>query len=170
MSVRQSWFAIFKLLPTSWLFDLCMYATPDTRGRAISEGEFIWYIGLWILMATCCGWSKAKFWDCSVDNPCTNPMPYQCSQFFAKICINQITYQLCWTKKASPPTEFARWWDYEIKTWLFLFWILCLDKSISIWFQQWTCPGWAFCPCKPQPYGKNTTLYTVVCLEFFWLR
>ena len=34
-------------------------------------------------------------------------------------------------------------------------WILLLDESMSIWHSHWTCPGWAFFPWKPYPFGNE---------------
>ena len=39
-------------------------------------------------------------------------------------------------------------------------WISCLDESMSIWTNRWTCPGWIFCPRKPHPYGNE---YHTIC-------
>ena len=39
-------------------------------------------------------------------------------------------------------------------------WINCLDESMSIWFNKWTCPGWVFCPRKPHPWGNK---YHSIC-------
>ncbi len=38
---------------------------------------------------------------------------------------------------------------------------ICLDKSMYIWFQQWTCPGWMFFPRKPHPFGNQ--YHTACC-------
>ncbi len=40
-------------------------------------------------------------------------------------------------------------------------WVICLDESISIWHNQWTCPGWVFCPRKPHPFGNK--YHTACC-------
>ena len=40
-------------------------------------------------------------------------------------------------------------------------WINCLDESMSIWTNRWTCPGWVFCPRKPHPYGNE--YHTICC-------
>jgi hypothetical protein len=40
-------------------------------------------------------------------------------------------------------------------------WVICLDKSMSIWHQRWTCPGWIFCPRKPHPFGNK--YHTACC-------
>ena len=34
-------------------------------------------------------------------------------------------------------------------------WVICFDKSVSIWHNIWTCPGWVFCPRKPHPFGNE---------------
>jgi hypothetical protein len=33
-------------------------------------------------------------------------------------------------------------------------WLSCLDKSMSVWTNMWTCPGWMFFPRKPHPMGN----------------
>ncbi|KAI2504308.1 xylulose kinase [Fragilaria crotonensis] len=39
-------------------------------------------------------------------------------------------------------------------------WVACLDKSMSVWTNQWTCPGWMFVPRKPHPMGNE---YHSIC-------
>ena len=31
----------------------------------------------------------------------------------------------------------------------------CLDESMSIWYNKFTCPGWMFVPRKPHPFGNE---------------
>jgi hypothetical protein len=31
--------------------------------------------------------------------------------------------------------------------------INCIDKSISVWFSEYICPGWMFVPPKLHPFG-----------------
>ena len=40
-------------------------------------------------------------------------------------------------------------------------WITCLDESMSIWFNKWSCPGYVFCPRKPNPFGNK--YHTIAC-------
>jgi hypothetical protein len=40
-------------------------------------------------------------------------------------------------------------------------WVICLDESMSIWHQRWTCPGWIFCPRKPHLFGND--YHTACC-------
>ena len=39
-------------------------------------------------------------------------------------------------------------------------WISCLDESMLVWFNRWTCPGWMFVPRKPHPFGNE---YHTLC-------
>ena len=40
---------------------------------------------------------------------------------------------------------------------------VCIDESMSIWFNKWTCPGWMFVPRKPHPFGNE--YHTRACGE-----
>ena len=37
----------------------------------------------------------------------------------------------------------------------------CLDESMSMWTNKFTCPGFMFVPCKPWPFGNE--YHTVCC-------
>ena len=39
-------------------------------------------------------------------------------------------------------------------------WVSCLDESMSVWTNRWTCPGWMFVPRKPHPMGNE---YHSIC-------
>jgi len=34
-------------------------------------------------------------------------------------------------------------------------WVACLDESMSLWLNRWTCPGWTFVPRKPWSMGNE---------------
>ena len=34
-------------------------------------------------------------------------------------------------------------------------WANCLDESMSVWTNKYTCPGWMFVPRKPWPFGNE---------------
>ena len=46
-------------------------------------------------------------------------------------------------------------WNANMALVFIVSWIICLDESMSIWFNRWTCPGWVFCPRKPHPFGNE---------------
>ena len=54
-------------------------------------------------------------------------------------------------------------WKLNMKEEYILSWVSCLDKSISIWFNRWTCPGWMFVPRKPHPFGNEYHTITNGC-------
>ena len=53
-----------------------------------------------------------------------------------------------------------RLWNTNMRDVFIPSWVSCLDESMSIWFNRWTCPGWIFCPRKPHPFGNE---YHSVC-------
>jgi len=80
-----------------------------------------------------------------------------------------ITSALRFTIKP-PPTFRDKFWQIRdlISAWnehmqqIFVAaWALCLDESMSIWNNRWTCPGWVFCPRKPWPFGNE--YHTACC-------
>ena len=40
-------------------------------------------------------------------------------------------------------------------------WIQCLNESMSVWLNQFTCPGFMFVPRKPWPFGNE--YHTICC-------
>ncbi len=56
----KSWMDIFHLFPTDWLFDCYVVETSaaitEQGGKALNCKEFICWLGLWLLIATCSGW------------------------------------------------------------------------------------------------------------------
>ena len=41
--------------------------------------------------------------------------------------------------------------------------ISCLDESMYVWMNKFTCPGFVFCPRKPHPKGND--YHTICCGE-----
>ncbi len=173
MPVGKKWSEIFfKLFPAVWLFDCCMKATSDaivaSGGQALDKGEFVRFIGLWLLMSTCCGWTREHFWDTTPFNARSNPCPFHFTPLMTRHRFNQINSELRFTKE-KPPNYCDKFWEvremvreWNKNMWAFFIpsWVICLNKLTSIWFQRWTCPGWVFCPCKPHPFGNE---YHLAC-------
>ena len=42
-------------------------------------------------------------------------------------------------------------------------WISCLDESMSVWMNKFTCLGFVFCPCRIHPKGNQ--YHTICCGE-----
>lgn len=79
-----------------------------------------------------------------------------------------ITASLVFTSEQPPAFRDKFWqiremvgaWNANMKEFI-AGWVLCLDESMSIWLNRWTCPGWIFCPRKPHPFGNE--YHTACC-------
>ena len=81
----------------------------------------------------------------------------------------EILQNLVFTDEEPPPYK-DRFWEAQqrVRVWnewmaenFVPGWINCLDESMSIWTNRWTCPGWVFCPRKPHPFGNE--YHTICC-------
>ena len=54
-----------------------------------------------------------------------------------------------------------KYWNMNMAFVFIVSWNICLDESMSIWHNRWTCPGWVFCPRKPHPFGNE--YHTACC-------
>ena len=99
-----------------------------------------------------------------------------------KYRFDQIILCLCITCRTPPPLSHMvdKFWEVRelINTWntnMFKHyipsWICCLDESVSIWNNQWTCPEWIFIPCKPHPFGNEYhTIADGLTNILFWVE
>ena len=106
------------------------------------------------------GFKRDDFWSTASFDEDNNPCPYNLRKYMSKARFDAITAALTFTDKAAP-TYTDRFWDM-ITAWnanmaanFSAAWILCLDESMSIWHNRFTCPGWVFCPRKPYPFGNE---------------
>jgi hypothetical protein len=166
--LRKSLMDIFLMfLPHVWLFNVCMKHTSDAlekqRMQPLHRQEFLRYIGLWLLMSTCIGWTREQFFDTGLRDPEGNSAPYDLGQYMSKNRFNCITRELRFTSASAPSYRDRFWevremiaaWNENMKSLFLPGWVTCLDESISIWFSRYTCPGWVFCPRKPHPFGNE---------------
>ena len=170
----KSYMEIFlHCLPMKWMEDVLLVATSAAMvvgGSApLRWGEMIRYIGLWLLMSTCQGWTREDFWSQRPFDEQDDPCPYRLGAYMSRARFDAITKHLTFTN-VNPPSYRDRFWEVRqmIKAWndnmaaIFLAsWALCLDESMSIWHNRWTCPGWVFCPRKPHPLGNE--YHTACC-------
>mmetsp|Transcript_7125 Transcript_7125/g.8192 ORF Transcript_7125/g.8192 Transcript_7125/m.8192 type:complete len:167 (+) Transcript_7125:678-1178(+) len=139
----------------------------EVRSR-VTFGEFLIWLGIWLLLSTIAGYSKGKFWS---DNKFDQKEgePYRFNDLMSGRRFDGILANMVYTDH-SAPIFCDRFWEarqiiQEWNDWMsknFIpSWINCLDKSMSIWHSRWTCPGWVFYPIKPHPYGNE--YYTMCC-------
>ena len=155
------------MLPLQWFTNVLVAKTSEGLVNAsnppLSFGEMLRYIGLWLLMATCSGWRKEQFWSEEAYDQETNSCPYRFNQYMSKRRFDGITRELRLTNVV-PPVFVDKFWQVrqmiaEFNTHMAQVfrasWAICLDESMSIWHNRWTCPGWVFCPRKPHPFGNE---------------
>jgi hypothetical protein len=173
--VNKTYLDIFvRFLPFAWLQNILLPKTSASleteKGHPLTLGELMRYIGIRLLMATVQGWATSEFWDYSgVQRPQEDgPCPYNFRTVMSQRRFLAITASLVFTSEQPPAFRDKFWqiremvgaWNANMKEFI-AGWVLCLDESMSIWLNRWTCPGWIFCPRKPHPFGNE--YHTACC-------
>ena len=105
-------------------------------------GEFLLYIGLWLLMATCGrGFSPKDFWITKVFDERVNPCPFNFRKYMSKRRFDTITRELRFMDGELPIYVDKFWqvqqmieaWNRNMAAIFFSAWVICLDESMSIW-------------------------------------
>ena len=156
------WFLFF--LPWDYIQWTLLPATNQIiPGTEISPGEFITYLGIWLLLSTNnAGVQRRDFWSSEPINPFEGA-PFRCNPYMSYCRFEQMTQSLKYTSLPKPNYQDKL---HEIRELLFSFnslmekdfvsgWVVCLDESMSPWTRQWTCPAFVFCPRKPHPKGNE---------------
>ena len=60
-----------------------------------------------------------------------------------------------------PIQEFIAAWNANMHMNYSPSWIVCLDESMSLWTNMFTCPGFVFCPRKP--WDRGNEYHTIAC-------
>lgn len=134
----------------------------------VTMGEFQRYLGLWLLIATYGGChGRAEFF---ATTPVTerHGAPLRLNQYMSGRRFEMITNALQFTDETAPTFEDKFWevrqminkWNKNMTKMFHSSWVTCLDESMSIWNNKWSCPGWVFCPRKPHPFGNE---YHSIC-------
>ena len=131
-------------------------------------GGFLRWIGIYIFLSTLsvfnrrsCFWSRREV---SREDSATYRFHdwVSCSRF------EEILLAIQYTNKEPPFYQGCFWevwqmidtWNKNIVEHFSQSLVLCLDESMSIWFNKFACPGWIFCPRKPRPFGNE---YHSIC-------
>ena len=134
----------------------------NVEGGMVSYGEFLWWIGIWILMSTVDGADRRSFWSTNKLDP-FHGAPSRVTSYMSCRRFDSILTNLGYTKE-DPPSYRDRFW--EVRPMLEMWntnmannfspsWINCIDESMSKWVNEYTCPGFMFVPRKPWPFGNE---------------
>ena len=163
-----SMFLIF--FPKNYLENVVCKLTSDNCEAPLTFGEFLKYIGIWLLIVKNSSGNidRKLFWS---KKPVSRKQgaPIRLNDLMSGERFEEITSNLTFTRH-QPPTFKDRFWEIRElisefnKNMVEVFiagWICCLDESMSIWTNRWTCPGWVFCPRKPHPFRNE--YHTISC-------
>ena len=128
----------------------------------MSYGDFLWWIGVWIVISTVDGTDHRSFWSTKAVDPFEGA-PFCVTLFISCHNFENILVNLGYTKNVPPPfcncfwevREMLSLWNKNMGTQFSSAWINCIDKSMSKWVNEYTCPGFMYVPHKPWPFGNE---------------
>ena len=163
---NMTYLGMFLIFFPRLLVDLIVIETSKNmleKGIAsLTYGEFLVYIGLRLFMSTLIGYKTNDFWS-SASITMESGAPFRLNEFMSKKRFDNITQCLTFTNQKRPSYIDKFWevrqmislWNENMAAVFSPGWVTCLDESMSIWFNRWTCPGWVYCPRKPHPFGNE---------------
>ena len=129
-------------LPLQFFVDVIIGETNkvDEAMEDITPGEFMVYIGLWILMSTTAsGCDRRSYWENSPISPWSGA-PFQFNEYMSYTRFNAIAQNLTFTNIAFPTwrdkfhevRQMIAAWNKHMAKVFTPGWISCLDESMSI--------------------------------------
>lgn len=144
----------FVFFSRSYIEEVVLVETnKHIKGEELKLGEFLKWLGCWFYMATIKGFPRADFFRHEPVDP-FETAPFRLTDYFSANRFDDILSSLQLTNRARPAYRDPFWevhqlvetFNSHVKDSFKPSWVNCLDESISIWFNKWTCPGWVFCP------------------------
>ena len=122
------------------------------EGNPLTVGEFLKFIGVWLLLSMTSGHKRRDFWSASEVDIFQGAL-FRLHGIISKTRFEAILRALKITNCAKPPFNDRFWevrqvlqmWKHHVQENFVPSWVSCLDESMSIWFNKWICPGWVFC-------------------------
>ena len=140
----------------------------NIKGPPVNYGEFLVFLGIWLIMSTTVGIERRLFWSLSAVSMFSGA-PYRFNEYMSGNRFDSICDNLTFTLKGLPSFKDRFWqvckmileWNKNMKEKFTPSWITCLDESMSTWANKFTCPGYMFVPRKPWPFGNE--YHTICC-------
>ena len=157
-------------LPVKFFKTTILLATNKTLSDPLTWDEFLRFISILLLFATTQGVPRRMFW--SNDQPdifCG--APFRLHAYMSRRRFEAILKHLKFTTKAPPAfkdpfhpvSDLIDAFNKHSAACFKPSWVSCLDESMSVWTNMWTCPGWMFVPRKPHPMGNE--YHSICCGE-----
>ena len=147
-----------------------MAETNKNLSSKLTFGELLVFIGIWFVISYsspgCL--NRREYWSSTKPNR-EGGAPFRLNDIMSGRRFEEIVQALCFTNMEAPSFRDKFWevrqmvkeWNQNMKDVFTAGWITCLDESMSIWTNRWTCPGYVFCPRKPHPFGNE--YHTIAC-------
>ena len=125
-------------------------------------GEFLQWIGIWVLMSTVDDTDHHSFWSTkNVD--AFDGAPFHLTPFMSCRHFEKILYNRGYMKEDPPQHRDSFWevrtmlqmWNNNMATNFLPSWINCIDESMLKWINEYTCPGFMYVPRKPWKFGSE---------------
>jgi Transposase IS4 len=158
-----------ELFPIKFIKEVILIESNKQLTPPLTIGEFKRFIGLFFLMSTTEGFFRRDFWSRLPINMFRGA-PYRFHEYMTRNRFDAIASSLRFSNTISVPGDkFAEVrdmlsaWNRNMSLNFEPSWVSCLDESMSIWTNPWTCPGYMYVPRKPHPMGNE--YHTVCCGE-----
>ena len=163
-----SFVQMFLLFFPRTIIDLILEETNKRLGTPADLGEFLRFIGIILFIATQSSINRREYWSHRLVS-IEYGAPYRFHEWMSGARFEKIMSSLTLTDEAPPAYKDKFWevrkmislWKENMASIFSCSWASCLDESMSIWLNKWTCPGWVFCPRKPHPFGNE--YHTICC-------
>ena len=151
-----------RLFPKKFMEEVMIPTMNQSMNNPVSYGEFLCWIGLWILMSTVDGSDRRSFWS-SKDINMFDGAPFRLTHYMSRNRFEEILSAISYTNKC-PPQMLDKFWEIRelIDAWndnmeeeFLPSWINAIDESMSKWLNEFTCPGFMYVPRKPWPFGNE---------------
>jgi Transposase IS4 len=168
---KPDYVELFLLLfPKQYLIKVILTAINSNPeiGQHVTIGEFLRWLGLWLLMSTIQGPQREDFWKMTPPDMFSGA-PFRFNNLMSAKRFNDILRLIRYTNNQPPTYQDKFWrvreminkWNENMQKVFVPGWINCLDESMSTWTNKFTCPGFMFVPRKPWPFGNEW--YSIAC-------
>ncbi len=155
-------------LPVSFIKSILIPATNASLSDSLTWEEFLRFLGLIFLMATTQAVARSEFWANDVPAILFGE-PFRLHYYMSRRRFELILKHLKFTLDDPPPFKhpfhavnpLINAFNSHTQMCVSPGSVNCLDESMSVWTNQWTCPGWMFVPRKPHP--KENEYHAMCC-------
>ena len=134
----------------------------------LQYGEFLQWLGLWLLMSTMVGPQQHEYWVAYPINTFRGA-PLRLGVWMSCARFDAILAALSFTDHDPPPFLDKFWevrkmidaWGSNMNNAFAPGYMNCLDESMSMWTNKFTCPGFMFVRRKPWPFRNK--YHTACC-------